>query len=214
MRVNLLFVQGGKFLAALLAVSVGIVLLARLGAEPNVPNRAEAILPMLDRLETVKTARGFTQEAVPDADIKRILLAGINAPSGHNRQPWHFTVVTDSALLDEIDTAAGKPKTRLSLAGSPLAIIISADDTSAYAVFDCGTAADRMATAAFALGYGTKIVATPASVIAEKYQEKLGIDEIYRPIAVLLIGVENPDADAVTAPTTRSAFDEKVNFVR
>lgn len=207
-------VQSGTFLAAILAVAVGIVLFARLYAEPNAPSRTEPILTMLDRLETVKTARAFTAEAIPDADVKRILCAGVNAPSAHNRQPWHFTVVTDSKLLDEMDTAAGKPKNRLSLAASPLAIIVSADDTSSYAVFDCGTATDRMAAAAIALGYGTKIVATPTSAIGEKYQETLGIDEIYRPVAVLLIGVEPPDADALSAATTRSAFDEKVNFVR
>ena len=179
------------------------------GANRTVPNET-----MIERLTTIKTARGFIDEAVPDCDIEQILRAGINAPSAHNRQPWHFTAVTNRKLLDEIDTAAGKPKSRLSLAGSPLAIIVSADDTSSYATFDCGTAADRMAATAIALGYVTKIVGTPAAAINEKFKKSLHIDEKYRAVAVLLIGREKTDIDAVTAATTRDSFDEKVDIVQ
>jgi len=168
---------------------------------------------MVEKLLEIKTARKFTDELVPCGDIETILRAGVNAPSGHNRQPWHFTAITNKALLDEIDTAAGKPKERLSLAGSPLAIVISADESSSLAVFDCGTASDRMAAAAIALGYGVKSIATPVNVISEKYMDRLGISDKFRPVAILLVGREVPDADAISAATTRDPFDEKVDLI-
>lgn len=35
----------------------------------------------------------FDGVAVPDEDLKKILLAGLSAPSGYNMQPWRFIVV-------------------------------------------------------------------------------------------------------------------------
>ena len=35
----------------------------------------------------------FTGEPIPEQDLRRILLAGLSAPSGFNLQPWRFVVV-------------------------------------------------------------------------------------------------------------------------
>ncbi len=35
----------------------------------------------------------FTGELIPEEDLKKILQAGLNAPSGYNLQPWRFVVV-------------------------------------------------------------------------------------------------------------------------
>lgn len=35
----------------------------------------------------------FTGEPIPEEDLRRILLAGLSAPSGFNLQPWRFVVV-------------------------------------------------------------------------------------------------------------------------
>jgi nitroreductase len=35
----------------------------------------------------------FDGAAIPDADLKKILEAGLQAPSGYNMQPWRFVVV-------------------------------------------------------------------------------------------------------------------------
>ena len=59
----------------------------------------------------VATTQYFTDEAVDDADLETILTAGINAPSAMNGQPWHFTVITDAAVLEQIsgDMGGGMP---------------------------------------------------------------------------------------------------------
>ena len=48
------------------------------------------------------TTQYFTDEAVADADIDQILLAGVNAASSMNSQPWHFTAITDTSVLQQI----------------------------------------------------------------------------------------------------------------
>ena len=51
----------------------------------------------------IATTQYFTDEAVNDADIELIVQAGLNAPSAMNGQPWHFSVITDAAVLQQIN---------------------------------------------------------------------------------------------------------------
>ena len=55
----------------------------------------------------VPTAQGFTDEAVDETDLNAILTAGVNAPSAMNKQPWHFSVVTDKEVLQKISDDMG-----------------------------------------------------------------------------------------------------------
>lgn len=51
----------------------------------------------------IATTQYFTDEAVSDADIELIVQAGVNAPSAMNKQPWHFSVISDKAVLEPIN---------------------------------------------------------------------------------------------------------------
>ena len=50
----------------------------------------------------IPTTQNFSDAPVAEEDLQTILLAGINAPSAMNSQPWHFSAVTDSAVLEKI----------------------------------------------------------------------------------------------------------------
>ena len=58
-------------------------------------------------VEDIPTIQFFTEEPVSEEDLAIIVNAGVNAPSGVNSQPWHFAVVTDPAVLDDIANGAG-----------------------------------------------------------------------------------------------------------
>ncbi len=64
---------------------------------PQAVNEAAAAL-VLD----IPTTQYFTHEAVAAEDIDAIMMAGSNAPSAMNGQPWHFSVITDPAVMEEI----------------------------------------------------------------------------------------------------------------
>ena len=51
----------------------------------------------------IATTQYFTDEAVSDADLDMIVQAGINAPSAMNKQPWHFSVISDKAVLEQLN---------------------------------------------------------------------------------------------------------------
>lgn len=64
--------------------------------------------------EAIKQRRAtpsFDGTPVPDEDLKKILQAGLEAPSGYNLQPWRFVVVRDPEARKRLRAAAmGQPK--------------------------------------------------------------------------------------------------------
>lgn len=55
-----------------------------------------------------RTVREFSPEPVPRELLETIIRTAGTAPSGANKQPWRFVVVTDQALKREIRAAAEK----------------------------------------------------------------------------------------------------------
>ncbi len=53
-----------------------------------------------------RSVRDYSDRAVPMDVIENCLLAAGSAPSGANKQPWHFAVVTDPAVKQRIRAAA------------------------------------------------------------------------------------------------------------
>jgi nitroreductase len=49
--------------------------------------------PMSEIVEQRRATPSFDGAPIPDADLKKILEAGLKAPSGYNLQPWRFVVV-------------------------------------------------------------------------------------------------------------------------
>jgi len=52
-----------------------------------------------------RSVRNFKDKPVPETLIRRVLEAGRFAPSAGNCQPWKFIVVTDKALIEEMNQA-------------------------------------------------------------------------------------------------------------
>lgn len=58
---------------------------------------------MLDEILSRKSVRTFSKKKISDEELNKILKAGILAPSWVNVQPWHFIVVKDAKLRDEVN---------------------------------------------------------------------------------------------------------------
>ena len=56
-------------------------------------------------LQTRRSIRRFKPNPVPDSVIESILHTATFAPSAHNRQPWRFAVVKDSAIKTRLGKA-------------------------------------------------------------------------------------------------------------
>ena len=49
--------------------------------------------PLSEVIEQRRATPSFDGKPIPDADLKKILEAGLKMPSGYNLQPWRFVVV-------------------------------------------------------------------------------------------------------------------------
>lgn len=64
-----------------------------------------------EAIQQRRATPSFDGTAVPDNDLKKILQAGMEAPSGYNLQPWRFVVVRDPEARKRLRAAAmGQPK--------------------------------------------------------------------------------------------------------
>lgn len=71
--------------------------------EEKMRERSKAFYEDLSRRRTV---RDFSEKNVSGEVIEFCIIAANTAPSGANRQPWHFVVVSDPQLKKKIRTAA------------------------------------------------------------------------------------------------------------
>ena len=62
----------------------------------------------LKMISSRRTVREFSDKDVPMSIIENIIKAASSAPSGANKQPWHFVVVRDPVLKKKIRLAAEK----------------------------------------------------------------------------------------------------------
>lgn len=60
----------------------------------------------LERMRARRSVRDFSNEAIPLDVVERCIEAAAQAPSGANKQPWTFVLVTDPQIKRQIREAA------------------------------------------------------------------------------------------------------------
>src|SRR5580692_3119794 len=63
---------------------------------------------LYEGLLTTRAIRRYTDEPVPDEALRDILFAATRAPSGSNRQPFRFMVLTDGPVAAEAKRLIGQ----------------------------------------------------------------------------------------------------------
>ena len=79
--------------------------------KPTVLSEAEMKMRSIKFLEQMKerrSVRAFSRKSVPAEIIENAIKTANTAPSGANKQPWHFVVVGDQKIKNEIKIAAEK----------------------------------------------------------------------------------------------------------
>lgn len=165
-------------------------------------------------LETIMertSVRCFQPDPVKEEDVKTIAQAAIWAPNAMNAQGWHFSVVTDKALIDQMSVATKEgmkaaPVPFLQERGAdpdfhaffhaPMVIVISRKDEK-FTFFDCGAAAENICLAAKALGYDSCITASTEFMFAGKPELRttLKIPEGYLFACAIPVGIRKDAPD-------------------
>ncbi len=108
---------------------------------------------LLDLMYERRSIREYTDEPVDDEQVEAMLKAAMAAPSAQNLKPWHFIVVRNRQVLDEL---AEVHKYAYMLEQAPLAIVVCGDQevSKKHWVEDTCAATQNLLLAATALGLG------------------------------------------------------------
>lgn len=72
-------------------------------SEPEMIQRAQ---DFYDRMSNRRTVREFSSKPIPENIVEQAVATAGTAPSGANKQPWHFCVIKDSDIKQKIREAA------------------------------------------------------------------------------------------------------------
>ncbi len=160
----------------------------------------------MDALEAIFTRRSirlYTAKQVSHDAVTDVLRAAMSAPSAGNERPWHFIVLSDSAIFEKI--MAFHPYAAM-LKHARVAVLVCGDTTlerhAGYWVLDCAAATENMLIAAHAKGLGAVwcgVYPTPDRV--ENFRKLLSLPDAVVPFSLIPLGF--PDE----ARTAADRFD-------
>lgn len=133
-----------------------------------------------------RAVRRFEEKPISREDLRKILEAGIWAPSGSNIQPWEFILITDKENIERVKLVSP------GLFGNPAALVILCINQKragglreSTALMDVSMAAQNMMLVAYSLGIGScPIVSFSKSAL----RELLSIPEHVEPVLMLSFG--------------------------
>jgi nitroreductase len=158
----------------------------------------------------------FTEEAVPRADLERMVQAGLDAPSGCNTQTTRFVIIDNHELLRQIKGVMAH-NNAMKTATAMIACIVSRRPEPSYEgmsfdIEDCAAATENILLAITDLGYAT--VWTDGALRLEERAERIGA----------LLGVPDDRVVRILLPLGRPAtaiprreklgFDDRASFNR
>ena len=163
------------------------------------------------------SCRSYTGEPVEKEKIEAIVLAGVQAPSAVNAQPWKIIVVQDKAMIDAMDvcgmemfknqadqTVYNRMMSRGGkfLYNAPCMIVVAIKEGTQL---DCGIVVENMALAATSLGLGNVICGMARVPLSKPEYKDVILPEGYVFGTSLLVGYATsegtphvPDMDKIT----------------
>mgnify|MGYP005836247731 CR=1 FL=1 len=129
-------------------------------------------MDVLEAIRERRSIRAFRPDPVPEELLRKLVEAGIWAPSGGNAQTWRFIIITDPARVKQVKMLSP------GLSGDPPAIISICQDIEeaerkgstlgrdVLTLMDSAMAAQNIMLAAWAEGIGTCVIRSfhPAGV--------------------------------------------------
>jgi nitroreductase len=158
-----------------------------------------------------RSIRKYTDKVVPKELIEKILRAGMAAPSAGNRQPWHFIVISDKNIINEIPEFH---PSAMMLKEVNHAIVVCGDlaleRAKGYWIQDCSAATQNMLLMATELGLGSVWLGVhPIEERVKGIKELLEIPEGIMPLCVIAIGYPNETKSPIDRYNTTRIHNNK-----
>jgi nitroreductase len=163
-------------------------------------------------IRTRRSIRSFKKDQIPEDALNRVLDAARIAPSGSNRQPWRFILVTDDSLKQRMVAACNNQNF---VAEAPVIVVFCGQrlplNRGGYMgemsiLLDVSIAFTHLILAARAEGLGTCWIGAFDNGEVKKL---LKIPENYEVVAITPLGY--PSEGGFTETTNRKTLDEIVS---
>lgn len=159
-----------------------------------------------------RSVRAFQDKQINEDELQAILEAGLWAPSAHNTQPWHFTVIQDPDLIGHISTVCTQDMAkspvewmvRMGQSGrsifynAPTVIIVSGKKEDLFEpLIDCSAATQNLLLAAESLDIGACWIGLIRFFFEHAEEvKKLQLPEGYKPFYAVSLGYKiRPNGD-------------------
>ncbi|NLI92835.1 MAG: nitroreductase family protein [Peptococcaceae bacterium] len=184
---------------------------------------------MNEVLKTIKSRRSvrhYSPEQISQESLDLIIEAGTYAPSAHNQQSWHFTIIQNPSLLQHINETVrvrmaqsevewirkmgSNPSFQVTYNAPTLVIVSGKSDSIAWSA-DCAAAIQNMLLAAESLDIGSVWLGLVRFYFEEEQNRKeLEIPDGYEPYYGVSFGYKVKGKEPV-APKRKP---DVVNYIR
>lgn len=151
-----------------------------------------------------RSVKVYKKEQISDEELMQVLEAGMNAPSGGNRQTAIFIVVQNREWIDKLCALnakiAGAPEGWDVFYGAPTVIVVAASTASGDAIKDGSLAIGNMLNAAYALGLGGRWINRADGMLEDDLGKELlreaGYEGEYVGVGNVILGYPEGDFPA------------------
>lgn len=147
-------------------------------------------MDILEGILTRRSIRKFTGQVISEEDLETLLKAAFQAPSAHNRQPWHFIVIKDEKKLEDI--ANFHPYGKM-LPQARCGIVVCGDNeqqkNTGFLIADCAAALQNILLAAHGIGLGAVWCGLyPKQGLMAPMSDLLGLPPAIIPVGIIAVG--------------------------
>ncbi len=171
----------------------------------------EAMECMLTR----KSVKKYKSDPVPKELIEKVIAAGLNAPSGLNKQAPIILAVTNKQVRDELSklNAGRDPFFRSDpFYGAPVVLVVLADKSVPTYLYDGSLVMENLQLAAHALGLGAcwihRAKETFESEEGKALLQKIGLEGEYEGIGNCILGYADIDPEKKPRKENRTFWIE------
>ncbi|MGB9936634.1 MAG: nitroreductase family protein [Methanobacterium sp.] len=159
---------------------------------------------VVENIKNRRSIRRYKNEQIKDEELDLILESAIYAPTGHNDQPWYFTVIQNKELINEMSEECkrimsdlpiewiakmGKAEHLHIFYNAPTVVVVSGKEDATSPIHDCSAAIQNMMLAAESMDIGSCWIGLARFFFKnEENIKKLGIPEGYRPYHGVCLG--------------------------
>lgn len=181
---------------------------------------------VLKVIKSRRSVRNYRHEQISQENLDLIIEAGVYAPTAHNEQPWHFTIIQNQEMLQHINEKVSElmaksdvewirkmgsnPDFQVTYNAPTLIIVSGRKDAMAWSA-DCAAAIQNMLIAAESLNIGSVWLGLMRFLFQQEGEvSKLGIPEGYQPYYGVALGFKAKEKEQA-APKRNL---DVVNYIR